>query len=723
MLKRALTLIVLALLAAGLAPAALAQGDPVLVVENRLPQSIDTKRPRVDTLGASAYVSGNPESQVRLWSKPDAGTSWPSPLSLGDAPGKPDFSTTSLFVTDDGMIHVVWTIAEDRRIYLRSKGPADADFGPRRTVLTTSPFPVEPEVAANEDGVFVFWREPKSSIKYRRSTNGVDWDGTIVDLFDGTAEQYMEVAAGSGRRMVIGYTAGQDDKLQVWTGIWNGSGFAIQRIPAPTDRDFANPSVSLKPDGGYFAAFRSEDPAVAGVYFSERGATGEWGAPGRLSPRGKTYSAAADVDKQGNVHLYWIAEPSGSPMLYYAWRRAGQKDFQGPKDINPGSQPLFNLHAAANLTGNRSFGHAISERFEGEDLFGQYFLFALPVVVVDATGISIEGGAAYTNKAAVSVAFSGVTGAPDKVRYSWGAPPTASSPTTPFAAASPAVTLALPQDANPSCATQTLYTQLISGTVAQITPSTDTIVLDRAVQADFSVAGPAPALDPRYTGSLNAVATVFSGFDCAGLATASLTGPVAGGSLSLPVLGQPTFTQAVTLTGDPAVPGVKELGFFATDLTGNATPAVVTRTLIYDPVPPSLTGVLSVTEDTLVPNPRGTTQIRMAIQGLVASDPGGVLAGIDLTISNPNLKASSPGRISFSTMDQVVTNADGSLTLRDTIDLTDFFAPADLVPGVYSFVVRIVDGAGNPSPTSQSVTLSENLATITYPAFVPFARR
>lgn len=740
MLKRALIVVALlaSALAAGLPPLALAQGSPVYITTAPLALSERIKFPHVDTLGSEVLVAGNAErSVVRLWSKPDTATSFGAPRTIGAAEATPDYTTASIFVTDAGVVHYAWTHERDSRIYLRTKRPGDADFGPRLTVYGTGQ-PFEVEVAANEDGVFVFWREPGQPVKYRRSPDGVNWSVPIGLIGGVAAEPFLDVAAGPGRRLALAFyrnrVENDNDYLQCYLAIWNGTGFTIERVPFVIDRSFANPSVALRPDGGWVVAARSterENGLGAGVYVADRLPSGNWDVIGRLA-RGDTLSTTVDVDPLGNTHLFWVSREAGPTDLYYIYRRAGEgyggqppaSQRASPLRVAMGSTFITNVRAAASLR-DRSYGHAVTERFEGGPSEGQYFLFGLPVTLVGAAGISIEGGAPLTSKSALSVSFSGITGTPTGVRWSWGAPPAADAPFSPFSAASPTITVPLPAGADPNCSTLTLYTQLQAGSAVQQGASSDSIVLDQAVQAEFFVAGPPPAIDVRYTGSLSARTFVYGGGDCAGLATTSVSGPLPGGSRDLPVAGKGLYGETIELAGDAVAPGPLEFGFLASDLAGNTMAAPVTRTLIYDPVPPTLLALAPESAATLVPNPEGTAQLRLALDGLDAVDPGGVVAGLAIQVTGPPVDGvpveSALLRVPFTQMDQVTTAEDGTLSVRETLSLTQFFAPEQLLPGTYTFTISVVDGAGNVS--AESETRSEILEAITYPVWVPLARR
>ena len=721
--KRALLLMALALplLAGALMPRAYAQGPAILIAETRLPQSASVKFPHVDTLDATVYVSGNAdESVARLWAKADTAGSFGAPRLMGSAEGVPDYTSAAVFTAPDGTIHYAWINANARRILLRTKRLSDADFGPERIVVGSSPFPVEVEVAANEDGVFVFWREPDQPLKYRRSTDGINWGVPVQLLLTERVERYIDVAAAAGRRLAVGYTKGRENKLQSYAALWNGSAFVSERIPTVPDNDFAEPSLAFAPDGTLVAALRSTqstDGFGAGVYISDRAPTGGWSAVGRLV-KGETISVSLDVDALGNTHLFWISKASGGNDLWYTARRAGQGYGGGPLVVDTGALPIFNLRAAANLR-DRSYGHAVSERFEGEDLFGQYFVFGLPVNNVSAASIAIEGGQQFTNKPAVSVAFNTLAGSPTEVRWRWGAVPTdAVNDSGGFKPLANPLTVAVPPLADPSaCTSLTLYTQLKAGTVVQAGANSDEIIFDRAVQTQFIVASPNSGFDPNYTRVPTATLSLFNNLECSGLSAAVVSGPITGGSLVLDVVGKPALQASVGLTGDA---GPKAITFTATDLLGNTT--TVSRTVIYDPVPPVFTDAGPVVP--LVPDPDGSTLLTITLSDVVASD-NNKLYGLSVT---PNVTpaggapiAGTPIIVPFSDVAVSTDPATGKLAIRATVDITNGLPASARVPGSYDLVIRLLDAAGNASlaNTVRSVTLTE----ISYPLNLPLTRR
>lgn len=722
--KRALllSLLALAIVAAGLAPRALAQGSAFLFADIRIPSSNDLKYPHVDTLDRTVYVSNNfDRSSARLVTKLDSAGTFDASVVMGQAEGDPRYTSAAVFTAPNGTIHYAWINGANRRLLLRSKAVGEAAFGPERIVTGTSPFPVEIEVAANEDGVFVFWREPNQPLKYRRSLDGVNWNVSTQTLGSVSIEPSIEVTAAAGRRLAVSITRGLEDTLQGYVGIWNGSTFLLERIPTVRDQNFADPTMAFLPDGTLATALRStdeEDTCCDGVYVSDRAPNGTWSQAVPLI-KGPTKFVSMDADPLGNIHLAWINIPSGND-LWYTTRRAGQNYGGTPLTVNVGGLPLFNVRAAANLS-DRSYGHFVAERFAGDVPFGQYYGFGLPVNLVGAQSIAIEDGAAVTNKPALSVSFAGLQGSPTEVRWRWGAPPTdAANDSGGFKALANPLTVAAPALANPAgCNPVTLYTQLKLGSAIQATANSDSIVIDRAVQAGFTADSPTPGFDPSYTRTLAAAVTVQSYAECAGLAAASVSGPISGNSVVLDVVGKPDVRRDITLTGGP---GPKVLTFTATDLLGNSTS--LSDTIIYDPTPPAFTS--AGTAAAVVPDPDASSIVDIALVDAVATD-NGRLFGVTVAPLVTPLGGGAPVNgdpvvVPFSEMNQFVYDAGtGKLTLRFSLDLSDSFDDSELVPGRYDLVITMTDGAGNQSLAN--TVRSINLTEITYSANLPLTKK
>ena len=720
------TLLVSITLFTGLLPAVFAQGSPVLIAENLLPRSNDVKRPHVDTLPVSGqphtvFVSGVAERfEARLWSKPDSVPRFPDPQPMGTAEGQPDDTTTSVFVAPDRTIYYAWVNANANQIFLRARRPGDADFGPPQLIVSNPAFPNDVEVGANEDGVFVFWRLADGVIQYRRSRDGVTWPDPPVRLMPGVALRRLDVAAGAGRQLIIGYTRPLDDVLHVYVSIWNREtgAFFEERIPTVVDRSFADPHVALNPGGGYFVAFRSDDGVLGGAWFSERPARGAWSLPGRLV-KGRVSSIAADVDGFGNVHMAWIGDATGTPDLFYAFRRSGGS-FEGPLLVRSGALPIFNLQLAANVR-DQTYAHIVAERFTGSGLRGQYYLFGAPVPLVTAAGIAIEAGATFTSRPVVAVTFAGLQGDPNEVRWRWGAPPTDeendSGGYRPFT--NPLNVPAPPLPVPTLCTPAVLYTQLRLGSVFQLDPNSDAITFDRAVQTTVTVVSPIEGFDRAYTNQPTAAIALNNAAECSGLVAGVVSGPlnVPGGVLPLDVAGRQALEVTVGLTG---APGPKTLRFAFTDSVGNGLETE--RTIVYDPVRPVFDP--SAATLALEPNPRGTSQLELVLDNAAAGDDVrllGIVVRPELSPADGGAPvAGRPLVVPFGAMNEVGAS-DGRLRLRATVNLARSFAPAQLTPGVYRLVVTFTDAAGNESLAS--IASNVTLERITFPILQPLLRR
>ncbi|MCX7789770.1 MAG: hypothetical protein N2378_03945 [Chloroflexaceae bacterium] len=709
----------------GALPAVFAQGSPVLIAENLLPRSNDVKRPHVDTLPASGQphtvlVSGVAErSEARLWARLDSVPQFPDPRPVGAAQGQPDDTTTSVFVAPDRTIYYAWVNASANQIFLRARRPGEADFGPPQLIVSDPAFPNDVEVGANEDGVFVFWRLADGVIQYRRSRDGVSWPDPPVRLMPGVALRRIDVAAGPGRQLIIGYTRPLDDALQAYVSIWNRDTgvFFEERIPTVIDRPFADPQVALTPGGGYFVALRSDDGALGGAWFSERPARGAWSQPGRLV-KGRVSSIAADVDVFGNVHMAWIGDATGTPDLFYAFRRAGGS-FEGPLLVRSGALPIFNLQLAANVR-DQTYAHIVAERFTGSGLRGQHYLFGAPVSLVNAAGIAIEGGADVTNRPVVSVTFTGLQGNPNEVRWRWGAPPTDQENdsggyrplTNPLSVPAPPLTFPT------LCTPAVLYTQLRQGSVFQLEPDSDRITFDRAVQTVVAVISPLEGFDPAYTNQPAATIALNNAAECSGLVAALVSGPlnVPGGVLPLEVAGRQTLQQTVALTGDR---GPKTLRFAFTDGAGNGLETE--RTIVYDPVRPVFDPSAAILE--LAPHPRGASVLELVLDNVAAGDDVrlfGIVVRPELSPADGGAPvAGRPLVLPFDTMNEV-TARDDRLRLRATVNLARSFAPSQLAPGVYRLAVTFADAAGNESLAT--IVGSVNLERITFAIWQPLVR-
>ncbi len=463
-----------------------------LVTELLMPGSNDTKLPHVAAARGRVHVSGNVNrTDAVYWTKADNGVSFPEFTIMGEASGQPDWSNTSVAVGPDGMVYYAWDDAPSRTIFLRTVDPA-GNIGPTRTVDSGSSFPVGIEVTvSSKNEVFIAWRDPDQPAKFRYSNDGgVNWSSRtpVSDVVVFGAP--LDLASGPGGKVAITFTAGTNDKLQIFTGLWDTSsfGFVMQRI-TDLDGDYSDSSVTFTPDGKVYTSWRgvAESGGTSGVFYAERQSNGSW--PRSRIIGGKISGTVnLDSDEQGNLHLAWIGQPSGGNQLYYAFKPASDT-FRGPvASSNTGA--IYNAHAAASGNVNGLFEHVVMEIFSGSRLYTRYSLFQAEGAVYGATPL-IEGGAAVVGgKSTAQVTFTdptGVTAATTQVRWRWDAAPTNSaSDSGGWQTYASPLSVPIPSSllSNTSCSQSKLYTQLrdTQRGLVQEPAKSDSILVDGTVQ-------------------------------------------------------------------------------------------------------------------------------------------------------------------------------------------------------------------------------------------------
>lgn len=708
MLKHFITaLALLGILLSFRAPLALAQGATVttFVSGASLPDSKKTKFPHIDAYSNLVEIAGNANtSDAHLWSKTDTGTSFPTPRRLGDASGYPDYSTATLDYASDGRLYYFWSSADDRRVYVRSRAPGQASFGTTYTVLTASPFPAEATGVVRSDGMlFVFWRDLAggSRLTYRTSSNGgATWSSTqVVDPMK--IQPVISVATGPNNSIAVAYykDTGNDGAFQTYIAYWNGSGFTRENV---TKNDpagwYGDPSVAITPSGQYVVAFRGIGAGTDGTWYSERQTNGSW--PFARLQKGTTDWVSLNSDEFGNLHLFYINKLSGSQRLYYWIKRAGQA-FSG-KALDAYGGTIFHNDSTTSLR-DRVYAHVVLERFVGDTSEGRYLGFSTDILPFGAKTISIANGAATTRDTQLPVSFSNLVGTPTQVRYHWGAAPTDADTWLPFDVNNPVITVDTPA-LNPAvCTGQTLYTQLRSSTETQLTPNSDSIVFDRAIQATVSLVNPDANYLPTATRTLKANLHILSGGECSGLTTALVSGD---GSASLNVNGVVDFYSLIDLTGSA---GTRTVNVALSDTIGNL--GSLSGAILYDPTPPVQSSAGTVTvKPTFDADNNGQADpgkpniyFDVTVAGAQASDVASGLYGLlitnTVTPSGGTPTAGATILVPFSQMRQATVSG-GQVDLAFKWNITNGLAVNAQVPGTYSFTAVLVDGAGNPAATS-----------------------
>lgn len=736
-----------------------------LVTELTMPGSNASKWPHVAAGRGNVFVSTNVnENDAVYWVKADNALSFGSYFIVGDAGGQPDYSTTSVMMAQDGQVYYAWDDAPSRTIYMRTIDAA-GNQGPQRVVNSGSPFPIAVEVAVStKNQIFVAWRDPEQPISYRYSENGgVSWSAR------GRASNYnayasaIDLAAGPSGQMAITFTAGDGDKLQIFTGIWddNAKSFIISRV-SPAGVDYADSSVTYTPDGTLYTAWRGvlETGSASGVFYAERQPDGSW--PISRIVDGKINSTVnLDADEQGNLHLAWIAQPSGGNQLYYAFKPATDT-FRGPiASANTGS--IFNAHADASAGANGTFDHVALEWFSGSKLVTRYALFQAEGALYGATPL-IEGGAAVVGgKTSVQVAFTKTTGVnptTTQVRWRWNAPPTdtaydssGANGWTPYAS-----TMSVPIPPallnSTSCAASTLYTQLrdTSRGLLEDPPAKASILVDYVVQSIVDVHNPfievadglsstqslsddlalskgaAAAGDPSYTRVPLIYLSVASTGDCTGITSVGV-----GASASA--------IEATYKTDSNGFSGMIPLPDLANLETGTRPVAVQVRdgagnvlnktfNIVFDDVPPVLSNAPTMTQSDSSSIVQNLTFTNVQVTDNLYTTPneagGGSRQFWGVWLANTTDSTITPAQavdaLKWKAV-PVTATAAGTYVVKNWSLATGLSAPpASGTTTTYYVFVRYLDGAGNATtaaPIRYTVTSDSNWA----PSYMPLLRR
>jgi hypothetical protein len=730
-----------------------AQGEEQFLGQSILPNSSPTKLPQVDARESTVHVvAGVTDSAQRYWTKPDSAQTFGAPVDICPPGDLPDYSSADIDTAPNGTLWVVCTenVEDDdiNRIWVANK-PTGGEWTRKVVASNGVSFAVQPSIIARSDSeIFAFWREPGRPVRYVRTANGgTTWSSfSEIDTEEGV-NTFGVPALGPNGELAVAYYRAFGDLLQVYVSIWNGSGFDPVRV-TPADQSYSNPSAAYTPDGTLHVAYKSTDP---GVWISSRQSNGQW-AQRQIAPtsQGPAYDLVSiDSDSAGNLHVTWTADG----YVFYRFKPASGDWSQQIRRNNSGT--YFNLAAAANISASGTFFHVTYEDWprSGDPRVGYSLFSAASVQPLAAVPVIENDAELIGDEETVTVTFRDLVGTPTEVRWRWGAAPSDtendSNGWQPFQAT---LTVPVPERLRPEevdiCEPTTLFVQL-KNAQTQGQAGTDTVTIDAAVEftarannpniintsseftpirlsngqalpQNFNTDGGAGDGDPGYTRSSLIYLELSARGECSGIATLTL-----GNSTSnMPA---PFMVDGNFFANKVAYPGTLQLGannpivLKLIDRAGNER--TLTTSITYDNIKPVLTNQASA-ELAISSNPDATMLSMLTISNATVTDnlyPGRGFWGI--WVANSRTAVSNP--LTDENLIWTPLKAPGS-TGSFTIDnwsLVTGIPHAERTAGEYVVYVRFLDGAGNPSDSFLTASVTLAAAPSEAKIFAPVIRR
>lgn len=744
----------LAMAAAALAvpsvPPVKAQSDSglSLITEFIVPGSRFVKFPQVVAGRGQAHVSGNAErSAAFVWSKSASATAFGSPFKLADASanGLPDWSATSVALGPDGSLYAVWIDSPARSVNLRIRNPQGA-WGPTRVVDRGARFPYPVQVAVTTSNqIFVSWRDTDRPIRFRVSTDGgANWSNQrdVSDLVAYNSPHAM--GAGPNGAMAVTFTAGADNNLHVFVGVWNGGSFDVRRV-SPSGGDYAESTVSWGPDGKLYAAWRgvAESGGRAGAFFSERQADGSW-PTSRLIGGRITGTVSINADEVGNLHMSWVGAPSGGTTVWYAFKPAGAA-FRGPIGSSD-TGALFNARGYGSVA-DATFNHTVSEEFNGGTVFTRYSLFSSNAVAFGGEPLIADGAvtAAPAADGTVKVTFRALAGNPNQIRWRWNAAPSdTATDSNGWQALSAEMRIPVPEAIrnDTSCRPSTLFTQMRNTTTGVVEPQarTDAVNIDGIVEAAAFLDNPflratseeiagkaslaaiqgAPGGAPNYTRVPLTWLNIFSDTDCSGIPIAGV-GPSADKIEQNFLINDGSFQGLIPLPNLISLkPGPVPFVVRVVDGAGNAR--IYNLQIILDETKPELKGGTI----TARPSPDGDIIQELTFSNIQVADTQYPTGFWGMWIANAPEPVTDPlndPSLKWTVVEAPDERDSGNGFVIDDWSLATGLSREARVRGEDYFIyVRFLDGAGNP--TDGFITVPVPVSNLEQPRIeLPIVRR
>lgn len=740
---------------------------PQVVNITNVPNLSDVKYPDVLGVGNRAYIAvGTDKTKrkaVHVYTDQPY-TTFSDRVTMGEAPGKADYSISIMARGPDGTLYQMWTSQENRNFKIRRLDPNTTSWTSERTLTRGSVFRAHPDMAVTSDGrVFVTWWED-GVFRYATSDNrGDSWSSSARISNDSAVGRAVLAADYQGSMWVAYGTTGDAStagRIVVGQFVKGGSSFSLREVvPDKSSSNYFNdPTITVYPNNVPVVAWRDVN---GGIYYAERRSSdGAWIRSRLVGGKASAYGMVAIVsDSEGNLHLGWAGDTSGRMEFWYAFKPFGLA-WQGPKQLTSDSDLDANVSISQTLT-DAAYGHMVGERFTGSGLKTRYA--ALKNVVGCAIkSVTIDNGAAYSADTDLQVRIEPEsTCTPTQMQISLNVPPSESTPRVAYNA-NP--TISIPTQYAQQCV-QTVYVVLYKDSSAPYNSGaikSDTIVYDAPgdVDANVSVYNPnlrsqdmnstpfqnvtdAPGStrasdgDPAWTGIFQYHISVYDAGECSKLTkfvvnntTTNMPSGFFNGALGLPY---PTST----------APGAKPFDVVVYDGINNSKsyPVTINFDPIDDPSNVDQSGATIADENGRpvlnqgsVAGDANTKSIirKLSFSGVNVSDnlyrkdtslyaAGTQFWGVWVANSAPNQTNADPAQTLAWTPVQVAQPA------------TDFSISWNLFngraaalsgqQGSYTVFVRFLDGAGNPTNKIISTTLQLDAGYSVPTLFLPLAQR
>jgi hypothetical protein len=715
---------------------------PELIRQANAPNMSDTKFPRVLGVNNTAYITtGSGTTRDRRASlvtmtAPFQTSGFSGNVDLGDADGASDFSVTASAVAPDGTIYIAWMQSSSNNFKIRRKGPSDGDFGPERTIVAGGGFRVRPDIAVTSDGkVFAIWDED-SRYRFRVSTDGGNsWSGTQVVSEDTSAGRPMLARDNVGGIWIAYGTSGNRNAGLIKAAYWrNGIVLVSNLTPDRSGADyFADPGIAVGPDNIPYVAWRNVEK---GIWYAQRDPnTGTWNRSRLVSNANSYGTVAISADRDGNLHMAWAGDQSGSFEVWFAYKPLGQ-NWQGPVRGSSDGNLDANFYVSTTVS-DFSYGHIVGERFTSGGLVPRYSAVRGQasgcigtLVLKDAS----TGSTTITNENPIPGTITPSNCTPIQMQVSLNSPVVANTAKQTYSAspsfAIPAGTdqcvqtayAHLYKEANASFSSGLVFSQSIiydapgdvDALVETLNPNASLIPVYSPFTGDVGTAVGASGGDPAWTRDLQFLMRIQDNADCSGLASFLVN---AAGQTAI---NKGTYTSVLAIpTTAPTLPGLKTFDVTIADTIGNLKnfPGAIN----YDPLSTALSGspneagrpvVISgtLTNDNTSATARKSIFRTLSFSGVNVTDnlyrPNNVgsqfwgvwVANGPRNVANPDpstlqwipVRVSQPGA-AFTVSWNLFNNGPGPRLDQD---------------GNYVVFVRFLDGAGNPSTRTYSTTMT-----------------